>query len=442
MTQVTVTAQNEIVNVQVSVSPEEAAKAFALQAEASAQAAEASELDAESAESAAALSESNAAASANAAALSASAAAASASDSEDSATDSSNSASAAASSALNSANSALASANSANAAAASESAAVLSAQAAAASESAAALSESSAALSAQASAASELDAEIAASAAALSAQAAAASELDAETAATQATAARDEIVNKIDFTGAQEGDLYRVNSLGVAVRINETEFLKSAVPFLKSPLAGLVDLDNVFAWDSFSRPNGAIGVADSGQSWQSLGLSPFVISNNAIRTAGVSSENRLAVIERNLPLPSGDPYRRGVAISASYFYRANLSSVVILKDINNYFYYTIFIDRIFLGKVVEGVSTIVLSQSISRDTESHGNFDLKLQRNSESQRLWLTLLDSCDGVQRRINLSSDYGIFDPSEWKYLGFLTPSGNINQSVFYKNVIMYNL
>jgi hypothetical protein len=276
--------------------------------------------------------------------------------------------------------------------------------------------------------------------ASVSASNALASEQAATQSALESEAARDEIVSKINFTGAVEGDLFRVNSLGVAVRINETEFLKSKVPFLKSPLSGLVDLDNVFAWDSFNRAGVVVGNADSGQPWLNLTFNPFVIAGKSAR-ASVNTGS-IAVIERELPIPQSDPNRGGVGIFCNYFYRGNLSRIVVMKDVDNYFFYTIFLNSVILGKVIGGVLTTVLSQNVNRDTESHSYVDFKLQRNTGSQRLYLTVVDGCDGVQRRIDLTSDYANFAPEDWRYVGFFTTPGNIAQSVFYKNVIMYNL
>jgi hypothetical protein len=79
--------------------------------------------------------------------------------------------------------------------------------AAGASETAAATSETNAATSETNAATSETNAANSAS--------------DAETAETGAVAAKDAIEGKFDFTGASEGDLYRVNSSAVAVPISE-----------------------------------------------------------------------------------------------------------------------------------------------------------------------------------------------------------------------------
>lgn len=179
--------------------------------------------------------------------------------------------------------------------------------------------------------------------------------LDSENAAELAAST---IVDKIDFTGAVEGDLYRVNALGVAVPINETEFLKSKVPFLNSPLAGFLDLDNLFAWDSFSRPNTASTlIADSGQSYiQFSGSSGLRIENNYAYKNNFSD-----IIGVNTGFGSVR-FVNNVRIRPA---NSN-NSFIIGKDANNYIFYEFnssLGDGIRVSIVIGGVATLLSAQN-------------------------------------------------------------------------------
>lgn len=392
---------------------------------ASATAAGQSATNALSSEQAAASSASQAAGSATAASANATAAGQSATEAESSATAATGSATAAAQSETNAATSATEASQSATESAASATAAGQSATEAAASESVATAQAVIAVTKAG-------EASQSASEALASAQAAAQSEVDAE-------AARNEIVSKIDFTGAQEGDIYRVNSAGVAVRINETEFIQGLL--LKSPLSGLHNLGDAFAWDSFNRGDGVIGNADSGQPWLDLGQSPFVITQKSI-TGSSYVDTNIAVIQRPTPVNRTAPYRGATGLKFGMMYRGNASKAIIMKDLANYFYYEITFGFIILGKVIGGVNTTLLTQSINRDVNYSSEVDMKVQRIGEASRLYLTVIDTADGIQRRVDLSSEWANYNPDEWVYVGFMTESPNIAEACYYKNVIMYNL
>lgn len=255
MRKITVTAATaEVYKVQITFSPEEEARQYALEAKESAD---------EAADSA-----TQAGNSATQAGQSAASALASEQNAAQSESNAATSAGEAAASAGEAATSAGEAAQSASNALTSEQNASASEQAAAQSEANALSSEQSASQDAQtattqAGIATTKAGEAATSAsnALTSEQNAAQSEIDAETAASQAIAAKDEIVDKIDFTGLVEGDILRHNGTEL-VKISEFDFWK------RSPSATMNNSKFVYAWDNFDRPNqSGLGSLISGQSW-------------------------------------------------------------------------------------------------------------------------------------------------------------------------------
>ncbi|WP_157972228.1 hypothetical protein [Pleomorphovibrio marinus] len=185
---------------------------------------------------------------------------------------------------------------------------------------------------------------------------------DAAQSASDAETSKNEITEKINFTDAQEGDLFRVNAQGVAVRVNETEFLKSKVPLLKSPLAGMVDLDNLFAWDSFSRGNGPIGVSDSGQTWQTFLGDGMIITSN--RASPSTDSLNASIINTGF----GSLSVRGFCQTRGFNTSQQIScGFIIGKDIDNYYY--ILFDTattsygFSLYRVISGIETLLLEKN-------------------------------------------------------------------------------
>mgnify|MGYP000279301820 CR=1 FL=1 len=271
------------VDAQTAQSAAETAEANAAS---SASAASTSETNAANSASAAATSETNAQASANAAASSETAAATSASNASDSAD-------AAATSEANAASSASAASTSETNAAASASAASTSETNAANSASAAATSETNAANSASAASTSETNA-------ANSASAAATSETNAATSASEAEAAKDAVEAITDFT---DGNIYRGNGTGISA-VNETDFLKSKVPFNSSLVAAGFDIFRSDIWDNVNRPNTIVfsgaGVSDSGHTWQTLAGQSAHVDNNAVRLATNINQYAATAVERTI----------------------------------------------------------------------------------------------------------------------------------------------
>ena len=214
-------------------------------------------------------------------------------------------------------------------------------------------------------------------------QNAAASETNAETAATQAIAAKDEITNKIDFTGLVEGDILRHNGTEL-VKISEVDFLKSKVPFEKSPSAPEFTVRQLYAWDSFQRPDSLNpGVSDSGHNWFYVRQDPS--SSNRIQN-GVLRTQRSDI----LAIPTGFG---SVKIEATFIFFYNLNSrasLFIGKDVNNFYELDCHSGSstpLGMRKNINGVFTSLASKSAN-------SFNLK---NSDNIALKMTLIYTHNG---------------------------------------------
>lgn len=235
----------------------------------------------------------------------------------------------------------------------------------------------------------------------LSAQASAQSALESE-------AARDEIVNKIDFTGASEGDIFRVNNLGVAVKINETDFLRSKVPFGKSAiLAYLGGSDKIFAWDNFDRPNGDPIASENGLPYVSFGAP--TISNKSLTslTSGPSGvqfpynyRGFTAIINGMLPVTIGNQF--------PYF------GIRIIKDSSNYIDINYVTQFLRISKIINGVVTTISNVSDSSPfLGSNGNrftLNVKLTYNPTDYSFFLSTIIPTSRNVVVTNLSSDNDI--------------------------------
>lgn len=98
--------------------------------------------------------------------------------------------------------------------------------------------------------------------------------------------------------------------------------------------------------DTFNRPDGSLGVADTGQVWSLLAGTLGIVSNAATRTA-VTSPN-VAAIE------SG---HSNVDISVDMTWRANAGLVFRLSDQNNYFLTRIMSGLYQIYKIENSVTT-------------------------------------------------------------------------------------
>jgi hypothetical protein len=243
-----------------------------------------------------------------------------------------------------------------------------------------------------------------------------------ETARDESVAAKDEIVDKIDFTGLVQGDILRRDGTKL-VRINEKEFLKNPVPLYGSFLSAHTVNDSHIAWDSFVRPNGAIGKADSGQDWVTILGTGYNITDsralpavNEATMTGLSNPTKEELVVGGLVRTStgGDPRRNG-------FFMA--------RDANNWFRFGVSNLGIIVEKNVSGTITQLTSFSLRPSFPSpipKGNntlinqvFHWKLRFLSWTDDAYFLL--TCDeiGVRLGFDLSEHVGVFR-NEINYAG----------------------
>jgi hypothetical protein len=177
-----------------------------------------------------------------------------------------------------------------------------------------------------------------------------------------ATKAKNEaelILDKTDFTGLQVGDIMQaVDVSGVVklVRVEPVELLKSTGPFLKSPLSGMVDINNLVIWDSFSRPDGSLGFTDSGHQW--INTSNAVISNNKFSRVLSPTFSELiwgiGGIQGFINCTQGDGTSRSVEIT-------------MYKDSNNGLNFTLLNGFLFIRTLLGGVLTAQVNVNMGID---------------------------------------------------------------------------
>jgi hypothetical protein len=263
----------------------------------------------------------------------------------------------------------------------------------------------------------------------LSAINALASENSAITSASEALASKDEIVSKIDFTGAVERDLLEQNSVGVYMPKSLKAINQSLIPFSNSPLAGFLDLDNVFVWDSFNRADGNIGTADSGQSWQALGSFSqlSIVGNRALSSINPS----YSIINTGF----GD-----VSISASYKVQPDngLGGIGLLigKNVDNYFVLKLERNGIRASKIISGNETLILNYSnlpsVDYNLATGNNFDVTtfgLSRSNSRMVIWFN--NKKRNILQSVLVTSDLSVFaNDSDISFCGV----GNFNTSQNY--------
>lgn len=384
MREVNIQVENEVTQVTVTISPEELAKVYALRAEAAQAGAEEAEEGAEASATASANSATAALGSQNAAAASASTAATEAGEAAASASAAASSAASAATQvglaaieadrakdeadrAESEANRAKDEADRAESEAdeAASSAAAASGFANTASEKAGeAAASASAALSSQNAAASSANTATAqagiATTKANEAAASAAAALVSQNAAASSAAT---ITNQVDFTGAQAFDFLQRDGVNFKP-VRENVPFQRVQPFLRSPFAGLFDLDRIVAWDSFSRANSSsVGNFDSGQTWQTVLGSGWSISNNTLSNSSANA----SILVGNFT-SSSSLIQYGYTITTSCrapSQNPTAGAICIYKDASNYIRIYPTRDRAVVIQTVGGVDTTILTHSWS-----------------------------------------------------------------------------
>jgi hypothetical protein len=179
-----------------------------------------------------------------------------------------------------------------------------------------------------------------------------------------AESARNEIVEKVNFTGAAQGDLLERNSEGVFVPKSARLINHSKVPFQKSPVIQYRDL-SLFAWDNGVRPDTPLfsgaGTLDSGQNWLNLsGQNGRIVQQLVTLSTNITGDHILA-FERTQFGTTGN-------LVCDFIWRGNNNTFgrfFIGKDTNNCILFRIgyFTNQIIAR--VNGVETVIASSSLN-----------------------------------------------------------------------------
>jgi hypothetical protein len=235
----------------------------------------------------------------------------------------------------------------------------------------------------------------------LSAINALASENSAITSASEALASKDEIVSKIDFTGAVTGDLLERNAVGVYVPKSLQALNKSLTPYLESPLLPYLNPDRLLSdWgnttDTASKGQGQSYTLVDG--YKSLLMTAFN-----------------GTMEFSFAVGSSD--------SSNFF------NFAIMVDADNYYFFRFDRTKLQLSQKINGVVTLIQTTTIT------------LNGSSRNYMQKITLAWTFDPVNtdrfnfggRTVNVNftgiATSAILKKDTVLRLGFLTTTGNIN-------------
>jgi hypothetical protein len=178
-------------------------------------------------------------------------------------------------------------------------------------------------------------------------------------------AAKDEIVDKVIFTPANdedvltfvaasnkfeprpssgggsglpigtEGDIIRYDNTNTGVVLNETTFLQSKVPFEKSIIAPNEVPDSVFLYDTFHRANGALLTPDFGVDWQFSGGTAHTVDSRKLRATSLAT---LGYVTRT-PIGFANVFDGvGFEVTAQGRGTTNFIQIIIGTDLDNYYF--------------------------------------------------------------------------------------------------------
>lgn len=169
----------------------------------------------------------------------------------------------------------------------------------------------------------------------------------------------------IDPTGLQAGDLLRHNGTKL-VRISEVDFMKSKVPYQKSIIGGMSDLNSAKIWDGFIREGTgtsiSVGVADSGQSYVQLEGTNVV--NGNIDKKYLTGSGVVGIQNTGL-LNSGSSTGFNVEIGMLANSNGNRYGLVLWLDSNNWLKLVVSASSIYILKKVAGVESVPFSLNLS-----------------------------------------------------------------------------
>ena len=224
---------------------------------------------------------------------------------------------------------------------------------------------------------------------------------------------------EINITTA--GNILRADGL-IYKAVNETTFLQSKVPFERSVS---VDPELLIVWDNFNRPNGAVGVADSGQTYSFISGSDISILNKTL-TSGSSG----GVLK--IDLPSFEFYEIQCSLKnregspASFFH-----GFIIGKDIDNWVGINFARNTGQIIKKIAGVETVINAFNVRLPTSANTvfidyfyetNMIIRKRTTTFNLTFWIPAID----IYFQNDLASDVTAFNGN----LDFFAFRGDRNQ------------
>jgi len=198
---------------------------------------------------------------------------------------------------------------------------------------------------------------------------------DAELAQLGAETARDAILDKAEINLTTAGNILRADGTTYKA-VNETSFLQSKVPFERSWIGALFNSKNIYAWDSFNRPDTSssatgLGTLNSGQTWEGI----FVSDTN------LRINNKFALItgfsKALIPIQGGVNQR--IIFSGATEFGNNRSIIALFyHDENNYLEFRYNTNQIWIRKIVNNVATTLTTSTANNFNPSINSKSVEL----------------------------------------------------------------
>ena len=213
--------------------------------------------------------------------------------------------------------------------------------------------------------------------------------------------AKDEIISKIDFTGAITGDLLEQNAVGVYVPKSLQALNKSLTPYLESPLLPYLNPDRLSSDWGNSTDTASKG---QGQSYTLV---------DGYKSLLMTAFN--GTMEFSFPVGSSD--------SSNFF------NFAIMVDADNYYFFRFDRTKLQLSQKINGVVTLIQTTTIALNSTSR-NY---IQKTTLAWTFDPVNTDRISFGGRTVNVnftgSATSAILKRDTVLRLGFLTTTGNIN-------------
>jgi len=170
------------------------------------------------------------------------------------------------------------------------------------------------------------------------------------------------ITNKAEVNITNEGNVLRADG-SIFKSISEVEFLRNKEAFAQSYLASQVPLHGLIQFDSFyGKANGAIPVSNGGSNWVNYAGSPFRVRDQRLQISAANGTNPLNPSFNGLELlPKNLLFNRGFYLAKVSFSSATGLSFIFFNSTTNYLEINFNNIQFRVFKIVNGVSTQILS---------------------------------------------------------------------------------